>query len=210
MSAVLAHEIRNPLGAIKGFAQLMKEENPSEVSIHEGCDVIIAESARLETLTQDLLIYARPGELALERFSIAELVDEVVRRFVADNPNLIINQLVELEQDIMYSDRHKIKQILINLAQNAIDASDKDQCVEIRATNQKNAICITVKDSGYGMDKATLEKAMTPFFTTKTKGTGLGLPIVQHLTQALNGTLAIESDNSKGTTVTATLPQLND
>jgi two-component system sensor histidine kinase HydH len=205
MSAVLAHEIRNPLGSIKGFAQYLAENS------HSGSaelTVIINEAKRLERLTEDLLLYARPSEARAEVFNLAELVDEVIRD--ADASARTRQYALTLTREVpdglmIISDRGMLKQILSNIIQNAVEASLRDGHIDIRASLAGNTITITIGDSGSGMDNKTRQRAFDSFFTTKAKGTGLGLAIVRRLLKTLGGKIDIRSTQGKGTIITVTL-----
>jgi two-component system sensor histidine kinase HydH len=208
MAAVLAHEIRSPLSAIKGFAQYINEKREKTSSEEEGLEVIINESQRLERLTEDLLIYARTSEVNPEEFSLKGLVEDVEGLFIRDDKSLTIKKESILENDILNTDREKLKQILINIIQNAIDSMDGRGSIGIKLSDNGNTIYIMVKDSGTGMDQETLKSALRPFFTSKTKGTGLGLAIVDNLLKTLHGSLKIESGPDKGTEVTISLQRI--
>lgn len=199
MAAVLAHEIRSPLSAIKGFAQYINEKSGSSSSAAEGLDVIITESQRLERLTEDLLVYARVSEVNAVKFSLPELVEEVEGIFITDEKSVTITKNIALKNDILNTDRGKLKQILINVMQNALDAIEDSGSIVIHISDHTHVINISVKDTGEGMDKETVKNALRPFFTSKAKGTGLGLAIVDNLLKTLQGSLEIESEPGKGT-----------
>ncbi|HTZ17706.1 MAG TPA: ATP-binding protein [Dissulfurispiraceae bacterium] len=205
MAAVLAHEIRNPLGSIKGFAQFLSEKGLGGSS---ELGVIVEEAARLERLTEDLLLYASPSVVRAEEFNLSDLAGETVR--MIEEPYRIGNQITitsTVPPDIvLVSDREKLKQVLVNLIRNSIDAVDEGGFVEIEAEQAGNKIIIIVRDDGCGMDEETKSRAFSSFFTGKAKGTGLGLAIVEKLTNALNGTIEIESAPASGTIVRLTLP----
>ena len=201
MAAVLAHEIRSPLSAIKGFAQLINEKKEKDISVKEGLGVIIDESQRLESLTEDLLTYSRTGKLKTEQFSLTEVMEEAERLFTAGSGSVTIQKSIRLQNDMIFSDREKLRHILINILQNAVDSIEGDGMVEVNAYEKDDIIYISVKDTGKGMDKEALKNAMNPFFTTKASGTGLGLAIVYNFAGTINGTVNIESEENKGTTV---------
>jgi two-component system sensor histidine kinase HydH len=205
MAAVLAHEIRSPLSAIKGFAQYINEKREKTSSPEEGLEVIINESQRLERLTEDLLIYARTSEVNAEEFPLNGLIEEVEGLFVSYEKSVTIKKELSLKDDILNTDREKLKQILINIIQNSIDSIDERGSIVVKLAGNGNTIYISVKDSGTGMDQETLKSALRPFFTSKTKGTGLGLAIVDNLLKTLHGSLKIESEPDKGTEVTISL-----
>ncbi|WP_420264830.1 sensor histidine kinase [Candidatus Magnetominusculus dajiuhuensis] len=203
MAAVLAHEIRTPLSAIKGFAQYIREGHKENDKTAEGLDVIVNESRRLECLTSDLLVYARPPELKIQPQSLRYLIDEAIG--VVDLcDGMAVEKNISLANDIINTDGEKLKQILINIISNAADSETGTIC--ITAEEGKKVITITITDRGKGMDALALQKAWKPFFTTKVRGTGLGLPIAANLVSALGGVISIESWIDQGTSVTIALP----
>ncbi|MFZ5997161.1 MAG: ATP-binding protein [Nitrospirota bacterium] len=209
MASVLAHEIRNPLGSIKGFAQYLREGKRQEQDNKEYLDIIVSESERLEALTEDLLLYAKPVEIKAEAFDINNLIGEVVRMVQGcseGKPGLTVQQSAAPAL-LMKSDKDKLRQVLLNIMQNAADAVEGSGMVAISTQGAGDRIIITIKDNGYGMDKETKEKAFVPFYTTKTRGTGLGLAIVDKLVKALDGTIEVESEYGKGTEFRITLPK---
>ncbi|MBI5213159.1 MAG: ATP-binding protein [Nitrospirae bacterium] len=214
MASVLAHEIRNPLGSIKGFAQYLKEQQSSRaVEQQTGyLDIIISESKRLETLTEDLLMYAKPVELKLEEFDIGRLIDEVIKSFDRSAGGIDITASVPSEIKVK-SDRDKLTQVLANLINNAADAVADDGIIEVKAESTGKTLLLTIKDNGCGMDSETMQRAFEPFFTAKTRGTGLGLAIVDKLVKALGGKIELESEplyesslRQKGTVFKIELP----
>ena len=202
MSAVLAHEIRSPLSAIKGFAQYMKEKKEAGPSSSEGLDVIVKESQRLEQLTDELLVYARTGENVAEEFSVATLLEEVEGLLERDGKSIAVEKNLSSEADKIYTDRGKLRQVLINLMQNAFDSIETEGLVRVTSEIDHSLLSIAIRDNGEGMDEKTIQNALNPFFTTKVKGTGLGLAIVNNILNALHGSLAIESIPHEGTLVT--------
>ncbi len=213
MSSVLAHEIRNPLGSIKGFAQYLKEQVSRDGKISSDyLDIIISESNRLETLTEDLLMYAKPSEIKREEFNVRELINEVIRGM---NWPEDINIKTSLDEDLtITTDRAKLKQILINIIQNSIDAIKYNKnlergfgLIEIKATKSTGKILITIKDNGVGMPQEIKGELFKPFFTTKAQGTGLGLSIVDRLIKSIGGKIEFESEPERGTVFEISMPE---
>jgi two-component system sensor histidine kinase HydH len=204
MASVLAHEIRNPLGSIKGFAQYLKEQNADNMAqATDSLDIIVSESKRLEALTEDLLMYAKPVEVKSEDFDVLELVNEVIKA-MQDSKNVDIKISAPAGITIK-SDSAKLKQIFMNILQNAVDAESKVIDIKIEFVNDKLAILIS--DDGCGMSNEIKENAFKPFFTTKTKGTGLGLAIVDKLIKAIGGEINLESEPQKGTVFKIVIPK---
>jgi two-component system sensor histidine kinase HydH len=206
MASVLAHEIRNPLGSIKGFAQYLmeKDKEPVPQNTDTGKDylnIIVSEAKRLETLTEDLLIYAKPVEVRITEFNLGELTGEIIHSL---HPPKEEKNKVSVEASIpdnmtIKSDKEKLRQIITNIIQNSIDAVKESGIVSVKAEKTNDKIIIIISDNGCGMDADTKAKAFKPFFTTKAQGTGLGLAVVEKLTKSIGGTVELESEPQKGT-----------
>jgi two-component system sensor histidine kinase HydH len=227
MASVLAHEIRNPLGSIKGFAQYIleqvertgREQGPEmggdnragagAARAREFLGIIIDESVRLETLTRDLLLFARPEEVRVRPINLLEAVSESLKALERDEergPSVMIETMIPPGLQVM-TDGDKLKQVLVNVLQNAVDAVGAEGHITVDAGGENRLIRLSVRDNGCGMDSETMSKIFQPFFTTKTKGTGLGLAIVDRLITVLGGEIGIDSTPGKGTTVTIVLPK---
>lgn len=210
MASVLAHEIRNPLGSIKGFAQYLKEQvtgqKPQDREVTENyLDVIVKESIRIEGLTEDLLSYSRQDDLRVEEFDLSELIGDVLSSVSMPAG---ISTAAEVPVSLhVSSDSGKIRQILINLIQNAIDAISGEGEIKIKAAKENGKIRFMVSDSGMGIRESDMANIFKPFYTTKTKGTGLGLAIVERYVKALGGKLAVESTIGNGSTFSITIPK---
>jgi two-component system sensor histidine kinase HydH len=142
MASVLAHEIRNPLGSIKGFAQYLKEQNTDKM-VHgiDSLDIIVSESKRLEDLTEELLMYAKPVEVKSDDFDVLELINEVIKT-MQNNKKVDIKVSVPAGITIK-SDSDKLKQIFMNIMQNAIDAESRVVDIKVEFMNGKMAILIS-------------------------------------------------------------------
>ncbi len=207
MAAVLAHEIRNPLSSIKGFSQVYLELSDSE---EERADfaIIVGEATRLERLTTNLLFYAKPLSITPVYFSVYEFTETLKRECSLMEPYGNINIALEADDKRIYLDKEALKQIILNLIQNALDAAQNKELPTINVTiKDKDGILeIKVKDNGDGIKQVNINKIFDPFFTTKTKGTGLGLSIVKRLIDMMDGQIKFLSKEKKGTTVIVRLP----
>ncbi len=206
MSAVLAHEIRNPLGTIKGFAQLALEQACGGLTAL--LTPIIEQTRRLETLVNDLLVYGRPPSPSPRKVAWAE----IATRLTAHGNRLTEGRATRLNvagADIqLQTDPDLLEHILVNLTRNAVDAVDglPDGCVLIDVAPRDGGVTVAVRDNGPGVPDAEIPKIREPFYTTKASGTGLGLPISIRLTHALGGVFDIHNDEAGGTVATVTLP----
>ncbi len=204
MAAILAHEIRNPIGSIKGFAQFLLEREGKDQEEREFLQTMVEECVRLEKLVQDLLHYAREEHLSLTTFSLGDLVEECLK--VLDT-----REGVEIKVQIpptltLKSDRDKMKQILLNLLENSLEAMEHGT-ITVRAREKGEKVILEIQDQGSGMTREVQERMFQPFFTTKSQGTGLGMAIVKKLTDQLAGKVEVKSTPGKGTTFTITLPR---
>ncbi|MBT2636795.1 ATP-binding protein [Bacillus sp. ISL-39] len=209
MAAGIAHEIRNPLTAIKGFTQLLSEHPAEEAEDY--AEIILDELARIESIVGDLLVLAKPQASNLSHVDLISLVNGIVNllnpqatlsdafiKVKTDTPNLYIN----CEPD-------KIKQVLINLIQNSLEAMAKGGEILVAISKDTGLASIQVIDQGSGIPEDRLTKLGEPFYSTKEKGTGLGLMICQKIIKNHGGKIDFSSIVDEGTTVTITLP-LND
>lgn len=205
LAKILAHEIRNPLGSIKGFSQYLIKKI-SEPSLRDYIDIIIKEALRLERLSDELSHFSSPYSINLSRINLRELFEETVLPFKSLSD---IKIYLEVQDISITSDRDKLKQILTNLIQNSVDAlaeaTDKKIFITVKKIDGK--IKIEITDTGIGMDEDTIIRAKEPFFTTKTKGTGLGLAIVIRLCEILKVEFNMKSRKDKGTTVWLIIPE---
>jgi two-component system sensor histidine kinase HydH len=206
MGAVLAHEIRNPLGTIKGFAQLAQEKNYADLD--PLLAPILDESARLENLVNDLLLYARPPAPALRDVAWKEIEEEVA----ADAVRVIGARAIGFTADgplfTLHTDPNLLKQILRNLVRNAIDAVSGAPGAGIRlaVSLSRRGAAVSVTDNGPGIPAEIRARLFEPFFTTKASGTGLGLSICRTLATALGGRIDVRRVPSGGTAAVVELP----
>ncbi len=193
MAATLAHEIRNPLGGIEGFASLLKREL-TDPAHQQMLGAILEGSRTLNMLVTNVLEYARPLTLHFAPTDMAPFIQETVRLAEASGYTC----LVRIEKNHTLSiDPHRMRLVLLNLIRNAFEAHSKS--VEIVLTH-KGTVCVI--DQGEGIADERLDKIFTPFFTTKTTGTGLGLPEAYKVMQAHGGSITVDSKVGKGTCMT--------
>jgi len=205
LSAVLAHEVRNPLSGIKGYAQLLEERlPPGDERSFAGC--VVREALRLEDLVRDLLSYARPPSLNLEPLDAGEIIDLV---FTILGPEAAARQ-VRLERSAasaaVCADRGRLQQILLNLVLNAIQASPEGGTVHVRAALATGRIEFEIADSGEGIDSSDSARLFEPFFTRRARGTGLGLAICKKFAEEMNGSIVLASPPGTGCIFRVALP----
>ncbi len=194
MSAVLAHEIRNPLGTIKGFAQLIAERTGD--SLAALVDPILSETRRLETLVQELLLYGRPPVPVFRKTKwqdIVSLLETNTRQLIGGRD---IRFSVDGPSFEWLTDPDLIEQALLNLIRNSAEAIGETTGGEIRLqalAGESGDVIISVIDNGPGLAAEAVPRLFEPFFTTKALGTGLGLAITRKLVGSLGGVLTLRA-----------------
>lgn len=211
LAAGMAHEIRNPLTSIKGYAQYLKLESQGNKNIEDDVSVIISEVERLNGIIDRFLIFARPRELRTENADINRILKNVIALInkEADNKGVIIEELLE-DIPAVKVDVNQIEQVFLNVIINAVQAMPKGGNVIIRTEFLKadDIIEITIEDSGEGIKPEDYDKIFEPFFTTKEKGTGLGLAICARIIESHKGTIEVNSTLNVGTIVIIKLPRI--
>ena len=211
MLSGIAHEVRNPLGGMELFLGLLDEDLAAEMKDQDGRREHVAKLKReltyLNRIVQEFLSFARRTQLDLKRFDACDLVDEIGELMGAD----LLNAQVKLELSCpkgaeLTADRDRLKQVLVNLLRNAWQASSPGDRIwlELKELSDQREIC--VRDEGAGIAPEKLGDILRPFFTTREKGTGLGLPLAQKIVNAHGGAFDIESTAGEGTKVTLTFP----
>lgn len=206
MSAVLAHEIRNPLGTIKGFVQLALESGGTTLA--SLLTPVLEQTHRLESLVNDLLVYGRPPVPSIREIRWTDLATTLRAHAHQLTTNRDIQVSIADSTAVFSSDPNLLEQVLLNLIRNAVDAVDKTPGarVEVAANAASSTVELQVRDNGPGIAPDLRGKVMQPFFTTKAFGTGLGIPISVRLAQSLRGTLDLQPATPHGTIATVRLP----
>lgn len=213
MAAQVAHEIRNPLGGIKGFAALLKRDLGGTPELQQMASYIVEGTDNLNRLVSQVLDYARPLQPHVEIVDLLALLKEVQQHVLADEnfnkPNIEISIETLLENAWIPLDQQLFKSALLNLIVNAIQAMPEGGRLTLSLKQKRNDLVLTVADTGIGIRPDNLGKLFSPFFTTKPKGNGFGLPRVHKVIQAHEGTIDVTSTLGKGTTFTIKLPLKN-
>ena len=208
LTANLAHEIRNPLASIEGAADLLRPGMIPDSSREEFVEIIKKESRRLNRLLSNMLDYARPRPPSYHPTQLAKLLEPVTALLAVTAEKTGVKLLVEpmARMPDVDCDPEQIKQVLLNIVLNAIQAMPEGGVVTVRAAADANRATITVSDQGPGIDPRDQDKLFSPFFTTKKQGTGLGLAVAQHIITRHNGEILVEPNRPKGTTFSVVLP----
>jgi len=244
MAAVLAHEIRNPLGSIRGTAEILRDDYRPGDPKHEFIEIQIKETERLNHVVEDFLRMARQQPMELRDCSIREELETIVTLVARDAQERGVSLKLETDAGpaIIRGDGEKLRQAFLNIVINALQATPKGGMVSItvnksplptgggglgRGGNCNSAgdmqfhpppapllsregendyYAIAFRDTGPGIDADTKARIFEPFFTTKPDGTGLGLAVTRKIIEAHHGTLEVESEVVRGTTVVVRLP----
>ncbi len=207
MSAI-AHDMKTPLIAIGGFANIVRRNLPSDSADKEKLDIVLAETARLENLVKGVLDFARPLELNKSGVAIEQVVKEciAVTGHVAEGRGIKLEARFGANLPNVSIDEFRMKQALINLLTNAIQASPSGGCVIISTEMRRIDLIVDVTDCGGGIPVEKRDEIFSPFFTTKKEGVGLGLPIVKKVVEAHEGNLRIIDNPRGGLTFRIELP----
>lgn len=221
MSAGMAHEIRNPLGALAGAMQMLRKESTADATDRRLMDIAIREATRLDAIITEFLQYARPPELDLAEHNInkilAETMDLVqhearIRKRITIATSLAVGALV------VQVDQNQMRQVFWNLATNAFDAMPEGGqltistgCRHVDAAGRSGDVVeIAFQDTGEGIAQDNLDKIFLPFFTTKKEGSGLGLAAVHRIVDLHGGWIKVESQPQRGTCFVVCLPRSGD
>ena len=201
MAATVAHEIKNPLSAIKSIAQVMREDESLRNEYERDLGLIVGETDRLSQSVTQLLSFARRESPAAQPLSVDELLRSVVDLFRASakEQGVVLDCQVKLEAELAGKSVSALRDALSNLLLNALQATPQGGKVELTAAAGDGELLIGVQDSGSGVPADLRERIWEPFFTTRQRGTGLGLAIVRKRVQEVGGSASLEvSRNGRG------------
>lgn len=210
MSAGMAHEIRNPLGIISSSVQLLgkKKEFASPAS-QELLDIVQEETARLDGLVTDFLMFGRPGQPQLRECDLGQIVERAVDhvRSLAEQEAVTISTLLPDTMVSVLVDPDMLRQVLLNLLLNAIDAVAEKGRIQTRVRSEKNGVYIEIHNTGPAIPLELQSCIFDPFFTTKDRGTGLGLANAHRIMESHGGELKVQSSSGAGTLFSIFLPK---
>jgi len=211
LAAGLAHEVRNPLSSIKGFAKIIADRADKDKKIQHILTAFSQEINRLDRVITELLEFAKPTVLNRKTVSCISLINESLK--------MLENQLNKKEIKIyvnvnppklgIYADGNKIVQALLNVFLNAIEAMEIGGILEVAARTDGKEIVFSISDTGHGIAPEHLDRLFDPYFTMKPHGVGLGLANVHKIVEAHNGTIEVTSESGKGSTFTIKIPHKN-
>ena len=214
MTSLITHEIRNPLSSINLNAEMLMEGlyehgiDPDDPDVMPLLETIIEEVDHLGDITEEYLVYARLPSPELDD----EQLDDIVRNLIdfhgwqwrGDGYDIDL-QVRQHPIDIR-GDANQLRQALLNVLKNAIDASEPGDTIEVELATDGDNAEVVVRDEGVGMDEQTRQRLFEPFFTTKSSGTGLGMPMTREIIEQHDGEIDVNSTPGDGTTFTITLP----
>ena len=207
-AAGMAHEIRNPLSSLKGFAQYFQQKLAGEEPAASYAGTMVSEADRLNRVINDMLYLARPRELNLSSVNLEDLFSQVRQLLHMDLQTGKVRVVQDAGDIHLQADADLLKQALINLVLNSLQAVEEGKGqITLKASKLDKMARIDVADNGCGMEEKTLRQASEPFFSTRDSGSGLGLAIVQRIVRDHSGSMDISSEPGKGTRVSLYLPQ---
>ena len=220
LAAGLAHEIKNPLGGIKGAAQLLEMELAEDHEMREYTRVVLKEVQRVNRIVEELLELAAPRKLKQEPVNLHKVLGDIVllQKRAAEGKSISFVQQFDPSIPPILADEGLLTQLFLNLIKNAVEAIADEGLIRIssrvladysmtqKGEGRSRMVALDVSDNGPGIPPEVLNNLFTPFFTTKARGTGLGLAICQKIVAEHRGMMKVESDPGKGTTFTVMLP----
>lgn len=211
----ISHEIKNPLGGIKGAAQLLRQKT-EDSSLAEYADLIVRETDRLNAILQDYLTICRKP--SFQAVNIHEVVEKTVAILSVpiEKAGIKIKRLYDPSLPYIIGDESKLLQVFLNIIKNAVESMKKGGMLEIATSPSKELFgehgkirrmaLITIRDTGKGMSEEDLQKIFLPFYTKKKGGTGIGLSLSKKIMKDHNGMISVTSQKGKGTTFSLYLP----
>jgi two-component system sensor histidine kinase HydH len=210
LAAGVAHEIRNPLSSIKGFATYFKQRFQDVPEDRQTASIMIQEVDRLNRVVSQLLEFARPVTVSPKASSFEAILKDSLKLIErqAQDKQITVDARNSAQIDRVEIDPDRINQVLLNLYLNALEAMEPGGRlqVEVSGNGAGSGLIIQISDTGHGISGEDLSRIFDPYFTTKSSGTGLGLAIAHNIVETMGGTIDVRSETGKGTTFTVTLP----
>ncbi len=207
-AASVAHEMKNIVIPMRGFIRRMRQIHPLDPNAASYLEIVEKESARLDRMTQDMLSFARQPSGQKEPVDVRSLVEEVRRGLHEEFRSKGVQLLCSCdgEEHPVLLNRDQVHLVLVNLLYNALHASTAGKEVRLQTCHHQDYLRIVIEDSGAGIPEEYLERIFQPFFTTRPKGTGLGLAVTQRVIEEHRGKIQVQSESGLGTRVTLDFP----
>jgi signal transduction histidine kinase len=221
LTASLAHEVRNPLGSIRGIVDILRDELPEEKKTNEFLTILEQETGRLNSVVENYLSFAKKQHIQIQKYNLNDLIANVELLLAgrAKKSNTKITTILPELPVILVGDPQKLQQVIANLVLNATQAMPEGGELAIEVVHKQaitelqekwningEVVCIKVSDTGSGIEKQVLDKIFKPFYTTREKGAGLGLAIVKRIVEENKWNIFVESVPQKGTTFFLFIP----
>ncbi len=202
MAAGLAHEIRNPLASLKGHAELLAERLPAGSADRQKAERVVHEAQRLQALTTDLLDFARSGPIDIRPSDPVALLRSCLSEVGSGDFTLRI----DAPPDSCRLDPNRMRQALTNILRNARQASPEGTRPEVSVGRQNGSVAFVVRDFGTGIPPGDEQRIFSPFYTTRTSGTGLGLAVAQRVVEMHGGTIVAANHREGGAVFRVLIP----
>jgi two-component system sensor histidine kinase HydH len=212
MAAGLAHEIKNPLGSIKGSAEVLGDDFPEGSRKHEMIKVLVKETDRLNRVVEDFLTFARPRPIERKPAQVNAIVGDVLSQIEIDAPRQGIRVVRDLDPNLPTAlfDAEKLHQVFLNLALNAVSAMAGGGTLTVETRHDKEGatphVVVTFRDDGVGIRPEDVDRIFDPFFSSSGKGTGLGLSISHTIVRNHGGAISFAPNYPKGSAFSVHLP----
>lgn len=211
IAASISHEVRNPLTVTRGFTQLLKDSNLTEEQRHQYIKLSLEELDRAERIISDYLTYAKP---TIENVTLLNVMQEVEYIVQVINPYAVLNNItvkMNVEENNLHivGEKQKLHQSLLNIIKNGVEAMEGGGEITVTITKRKGEVLLIIKDNGKGMTEEQVKRIGTPYYSTKSKGTGLGTMVAFTIIKDMQGDYQIESEIGKGTSFYITFPLVN-
>ncbi|MDR1359716.1 MAG: PAS domain-containing sensor histidine kinase, partial [Deltaproteobacteria bacterium] len=208
LSTYVAHEVRNPLFSIGGFANALLRHPALDEEAREKARIIVAESRRLDVIVSNIINFARPTSQEMGVFDVAQVVRQTLSLMTIGSEERGIRAENVLEDGLpkVQGNAENLKQCLINLVKNSLEAMPEGGSLTIRCLRDKDMVRISVEDTGKGIAQEIQTQIFNPFFSTKDSGAGLGLAMSRKIIEEMGGRVELKSREGVGTTVTVFLP----
>jgi signal transduction histidine kinase len=215
LATTVAHEIKNPLGSISIYVQLLRKavtqaQGALEGKMVEYLNVVDEEIERLNRIVVDFLFAVRPLTFELVPMDVGGLIRSIASFFGEELTRGGIDLRLEVDDSLpsILGDERFLRQMVVNLIKNAMGAMEKGGTLTLSARRKEDVIVLTVEDTGIGIPEAVLGRIFEPYFTTKADGTGLGLTMAYKVVKEHGGDISVQSEAGRGTAFTVTLPVL--
>ena len=208
-AAYVSHEIKNPLMVIGGLANQVERRLPEDPAAQEKLRIIQNEVKRLESFLGELRDFLRPAQPSKQEIDLNQVILEVkaLMEEAIQEKGIRLEDRLDPNLPPVEADPNQLKQVLLNLVKNALEATEDQGTILVSSGAEDGQVWFSVQDTGKGMSEDVQEKIFHPFYTTKDKGTGLGLAVINKIVTDHHGTITVDSVAGSGSTFTVRLPK---